>query len=273
MANYDNTRFYWLQLKEDFFDDDAICWLEEQPNGKEYSLFYLKLCLKSLRTNGIMIRKVGEILIPYDYKTLAKITNTNTDTVVVAMELLQKIGLIKKLETGEIYIAQVENMIGAQSVGAFKKQQQRIRQKNSLVITEGQKGDNCPLEKEKELELELEKEKEKPLPKNSASDIYKDEFDEVWSIYPNKKGKDKALKAYIKARKDGTTKEEIIKGLKAYINDIEVNKTPIQFIKHGATWFNQKAWQDDYNTQATAPIVGANGIKIDPNKTDLDDIF
>ena len=34
MSNYDSTKFYWLQLKEDFFDEDAIDWLEEQPNGK-----------------------------------------------------------------------------------------------------------------------------------------------------------------------------------------------------------------------------------------------
>ena len=57
MSAYDKTKFYWLQLKEDFFDDDAISWLEEQqPKGKEYALFYLKLCLKSLKTNGILIK-------------------------------------------------------------------------------------------------------------------------------------------------------------------------------------------------------------------------
>lgn len=51
MSKYEKDRkFYWLQLKEDFFDEDSISWLEEQENGKEYSLFYLKLCLKSLKT-------------------------------------------------------------------------------------------------------------------------------------------------------------------------------------------------------------------------------
>ena len=29
----ENKRYYWLKLKEDFFSDDAIEWLEEQ--GKE----------------------------------------------------------------------------------------------------------------------------------------------------------------------------------------------------------------------------------------------
>lgn len=127
MSNYDkNTRFYWLQLKEDFFEDDAIQWLEEQkPNGRDYAYFYLKLCLMSLRTNGVLIRNVGEILIPYDCRKLAELTRIDFDTVVVAMELLQKIGLVKILENGEIYINKLEQLIGQKSIGAFKKQQQR----------------------------------------------------------------------------------------------------------------------------------------------------
>jgi uncharacterized phage protein (TIGR02220 family)/predicted phage replisome organizer len=146
MSKYNDTKFYWLQLKEDFFDEDAINWLEEQPNGKEYCLFYLKLCLKSLKTNGIMIRQVGEMLVPYDCKKLSEITNTDVDTVVVAMELLKKIGLIKVLDNGELYLTEVEKMIGSQSIGAFKKQQQRL--------TSGQPADICP----PEIELDIEKE-------------------------------------------------------------------------------------------------------------------
>ena len=150
MAKYDkDTKFYWLQLKEDFFEDDAIEWLEEQkPNGRDYAYFYLKLCLKSLKSNGVLVRKVGKILIPYDNQKLAELTKMDFDTVTVAMELLKKIGLIQILENGEIYINQLENLIGSKSIGAFKKQQQRL--------LGGQKGDNCP----PKIEIELEKEKE-----------------------------------------------------------------------------------------------------------------
>lgn len=166
MAKYDkDTKFYWLQLKEDFFDDDAIDWLEEQPNGKEYSLFYLKLCLKSLRTNGILIRQVGQMLIPYDAEKLGELTKTNSDTVMVAMNLLMKIGLVQKLENGELYMTQVENMIGSKSLGAFKKQQQRALKPQNEVkeLPSGQEEDKCPPKKEIDLEkdLEIEKEKEK----------------------------------------------------------------------------------------------------------------
>lgn len=150
MAKYDkDTKFYWLQLKEDFFENDAIEWLEEQePNGRDYAYFYLKLCLKSLKSNGILIRNVGNILIPYDNRKLAELTKMDFDTVCVAMKLLQEIGLIEILENGEIYITQLENLIGSKSLGALKKQQQRMIGR--------QEGDKCP----PKIEIELKQEKE-----------------------------------------------------------------------------------------------------------------
>ena len=155
MSQYDKeTKFYWLQLKEDFFENDAIEWLEEQePNGRDYAYFYLKLCLKSLKSNGILIRNVGNILIPYDNRKLAELTKIDFDTVCVAMKLLQEIGLIQILENGEIYMTQLENLIGSVSKGALKKQQQRL--------LSGQKVDKCP----PKLELK-DKVKDKDINKN-----------------------------------------------------------------------------------------------------------
>ncbi len=124
-------KYYWMKLKEDFFDDDAIEWLEEQPKGKEYALFYLKLCLKSLKTNGILIRKVGTLLVPYDTKKLAEVTKTDFDTVVVAMELLKNIGLIEILECGEICIPHMEEMIGSETDKAAIMR--RIREQKKLM--------------------------------------------------------------------------------------------------------------------------------------------
>lgn len=167
MAKYDNTKFYWLQLKEDFFDEDAIDWLEDQPNGKEYSLFYLKLCLKSLRTHGILIRNVGNMVVPYDHVKLGELTKTNADTVKVAMQLLIEIGLVEILGNGALYIQQVETMIGSQSKSAFKKQQYRIAKKNNILLGGGQEEDNCP----PNIEIEKEKEEENKKDKIDKSNI------------------------------------------------------------------------------------------------------
>ena len=124
-------KFYWMKLREDFFDDDAMEWLEEQPKGKEYALFYLKLCLKSLKTNGLLIRTVGTLLVPYDTVKLAEITKTDFDTVVVAMELLKNIGLVEILEGGEICIPRMEEMIGSETDKASIMR--RIREQKKML--------------------------------------------------------------------------------------------------------------------------------------------
>ena len=78
-------------------------------------------------------------------------------------------------------------------------------------------------------------------------DIFnEEEFEIIWTEYPNKKGKANALKSYIKARKKGTTKEEVMIGLNNYLTYIKVEKINQQYIKHGSTWFNQECWNDDY---------------------------
>lgn len=178
MAKYDKeTKFYWLQLKEDFFEEDSIEWLEEQENGHKYSLFYLKLCLKSLKTNGILIRKVGNMLVPYDNKKLSEMTKTPVDTVIVAMELLKGIGLVQILENGELYITQLENMIGSQSKSALKKQQQR-QLKQQLLLEGGQEGDKCPPKIDIEIELEQEI-KDKEIKKEKKKIFKKPTIEEV----------------------------------------------------------------------------------------------
>ena len=165
-------KYYWLKLKEDFFEDDTIEWIEEQPNGERYSLFYLKLCLKSLKTDGILIRNVGDMLIPYDIKKLAEITRTDIDTARVAMELFKNIGLVQILENGEIYMTQLQNMVGSETSKAQLMRNKRARDKEkALPQPKNEDGNNVTdalpkryteteTEQEKEIEKEIEIEKE-----------------------------------------------------------------------------------------------------------------
>lgn len=82
--------------------------------------------------------------------------------------------------------------------------------------------------------------------KLSKKDIYS-EFENLWEIYPKKQGKEKALRHYEKARKSGTTYEEVYTGILAYREFIEAMETDMQYVKMGSTFFSQKAWQDDYH--------------------------
>ena len=76
----------------------------------------------------------------------------------------------------------------------------------------------------------------------------KSDFETLWSIYPNKKGKAKALTAYKKAIKDGVSNCDIEKGIKDYSREIEHKRTSPEYIAHGSTWFSNKRWEDDYET-------------------------
>lgn len=156
-----SKRYYWLKLKEDFFDEDTIEWLEEQENGLEYSHFYLKLCLKSLRTNGELIRSVGNIFIPYDTKKLSEITKTDIDTVKVAMALFKEIGLIDILDGGVIKLNQLTELVGSETDKAVMMRRKRITKQEGNIVTKS--GNNVPKRyhsKSKSKSIELEKEQE-----------------------------------------------------------------------------------------------------------------
>lgn len=199
-----DKKYYWLKLKEDFFEEDTISWIEEQENGKEYCLFYLKLCLKSLKTDGTLIRNVGTMLVPYDAKKLGEITNTDIDTVRVAMELFKNIGLVEILDNGEIYLNQLQNMVGSESKWAEKKRKQRkkVIEDNVPLLSQ-----NCPreTEKEKEIEQEIDIEKEIETELEQQQEIKrKDVVGKVklYMPYLNEKDIDTIVNEFLKANKD-----------------------------------------------------------------------
>lgn len=164
MSEHDSKRYFWLRLKEDFFDDDAISWLEEQTNGKEYALFYLKLCLKSLKHDGFLIRTVGNVLIPYDAKKLGEITRTNEDTVLVALKLLTEIGLVEVQENGTLFLTQLQSLIGSETNAAERMRKARAKAKEigtANNVREMFAICSPEIDIEKELEKETDKEQKK----------------------------------------------------------------------------------------------------------------
>ncbi|CEH34751.1 phage replisome organizer N-terminal domain-containing protein [Romboutsia lituseburensis] len=225
-----NTKkYYWLKLKEDFFEEDAIAWIEEQENGKDYCLFYLKLCLKSLKTNGLLIRNVGSMLVPYDAKTLAKVTNTDIDTVKVAMETFTRIGLVQILENGEIFISQLQNMVGSETKWAEKKRLQR-QKKDNVPLLSGQSP--IEIEKEKELEKELEIDIEPPhIEKEKSMVVEASKL--ITNYFPLEKNEvGRIIKTLIDSNKDMNYLEEKLNYVKNNPNTRDVVGLLINAIKN-----------------------------------------
>lgn len=84
--------------------------------------------------------------------------------------------------------------------------------------------------------------------KEASKISLKNRFDEIWKQYPTgrKQGKEKAFKSYKKAIKDGVEDLTILNGINAYKKQIKLQKTELQYIKQGSTWFNGKCWNDEY---------------------------
>lgn len=123
-------RYYWLKLKENFFEDDTIKYIESLKNGEKLCLFYLKLCCKALKDEGHLIRFVGKTFFPYDEKSLAQLTNTDEKTTKDALKLFLEIGLIERLESGELFLTQIKEMIGSETETA--ERMRKSRQKKIL---------------------------------------------------------------------------------------------------------------------------------------------
>lgn len=226
-------RYYWLKLDEKFFEDDTIEWIEEQENGKDYVIFYLKLCLKSLKDEGKLIRYVGERLIPYDVKALAKLTNTPPDTVAVAMKLFLEIGLVSNLESGEIYLNQINEMIGTETDIAKRVRKHRTKQEalghkpdslqsNKSSLQSNTPETKCNTEIEKEIDIE-----------------YSAFFEEVWKLYPNKKGKGKISKTKKKEiYKLGDEFKRCIERYKEYVENLKILGFKDLMYQNASTFFN-----------------------------------
>lgn len=171
----DNKKYYYLKLKDNFFDSDELIVLESMPDGYLYSNILLKLYLRSLKNEGKLMLNER---IPYNPTILSQVTRHNVGVVEKALDLFTNLGLIEKLDNGAIYMTDIQNFIGTSSTEADRKRSYRHRIENDKVPLIGQMSDKCPdkttleieIEKELEIEIEIKKEK-KPTQKQVFSNM------------------------------------------------------------------------------------------------------
>ncbi len=152
----DNRKYYYLKLKENYFDDDSIVLLESMQDGVLYSNILLKLYLKSLKHGG---RLQLDENIPYTAQMIATITRQQIGTVERALQIFLKLGLVEVLDSGTFYMSNIELLIGQSSTEAERKRAARLQNKAlSAPRTNGGHLSDIRLpEKEIEIKREIEK--------------------------------------------------------------------------------------------------------------------
>lgn len=246
----DNKKYYYLKLKDNFFDSEDIKVLESMDNGYKYSNILLKMYLRSLKREGLLIFKER---IPYNPKMIATVTGHNVNDVKQALVLFQEMGLIEMLSNGAIYMMDIQNYIGASSTEAdrIRAYRNEIKQKKDKLLS----GENIELldastnvqdnsykcTPEIEIELELELERKKELKKEQEIDTYTSDFEELWEMYPLKKGKGRIAGKESKLKLISNMKDEMKRCIERYIKYVEMRKStdfPEMHFMNGSTFFN-----------------------------------
>lgn len=197
-----------------------------------------------LKENGliniIQRRKEGKIEGWY-IEVSYLVTQKRVDEIKIKVEESNnsQIGVIESnnSQSNNSYNQEVENSTsGKEEINALKEKIKCLNEK--IKVLENNKENYQQVDKVSSLSKEEEK-------------ILKNEFEELWELYPKKRGKKEAFNSYCKYRKslkeDYVTKEDVRKGIERYNNYIRVNYVQDRFIKYGSTFFEERAWEDDYS--------------------------
>ena len=196
----DNRKYYYLKLKDNFFDGDSIVLIENMQDGILYSNILLKLYLKSLKNGG---RLQLDEHIPYTAQMIATLTRHQIGTVERALNIFRQLGLVEELDGGLLYMTDIELMIGQSSTEAERKRAARLENKALLPTRTngGHLSDICPpeIEIKKEIDIESDKERYTGQPTPAVYGRYKNifltdtelselqtELPDTWDFYINR---------------------------------------------------------------------------------------
>ncbi|HEN3195757.1 TPA: phage replisome organizer N-terminal domain-containing protein [Streptococcus agalactiae] len=156
----DNKKYYYLKLKENFFESDEAIILESMPDGYIYSNILLKLYLRSLKNDGLLM---FNNLIPYNAQMLATITRHQVGTVEKAIQIFRDLQLIEILDNGAIYMTNIQNFVGKSSTDADRKRIERLKVKQIGQMSTKYAEKSPPeieIEKDKKIDINIDKELE-----------------------------------------------------------------------------------------------------------------
>lgn len=159
-------RYYWLKLKDDFFNDKRIKKLRKVAGGDTYTIIYLKLMLATLDSDGIYEYEGIE---EYLADEIALTLDEDADNVQITLNYLMQSGLMVELDENNYELPMVKESIGAETSSAKRVRAFRERQKAlqcNTDVTEEKHIGNV----EKEIEKDKEKREDKEIEKKKKKD-------------------------------------------------------------------------------------------------------
>ena len=244
----------WIKITTDIFDDEKILLIESLPDSYAIITVWFKLlCLAGKQNNSGVFMMSNKIA--YTDKMLATIFRMKESTVTMALNTFSEFGMIEIVD-GVITIpnwGRHQNLDQLESKKQYMRNYMKeYREKQKLLVCKPNSKTNNKSnvsEADKEIDKELDKDIEKP----------KKEIRHKYGLYNNVLLSDDDLE---KLKTEFSDWEQRIERLSEYIAS-----TGKSYKNHLATI---RAWSRKDNQQRK---VGANGIAISNEKSDLDGVF
>lgn len=207
-----NRRYYWLQLKEDFFKSKEMKLMRKLPGGEELTIIYLKIMLASLPDEGkIYFEGLAEDLA----EELALLIDEDTEAVRMALMFLTKKNLLTTIDNYQFTLEQVPEMIGSETASTRRSRRYRGGQKALQCNTDATKCNTDATKCNGDIEIDIDIEKDIELDQDQEQK-QKNAVDGENLIFKKMK------EAFGEMSVNGTMVEEVERLLKQYGQELVV---------------------------------------------------
>ena len=180
-------KYYWLKLKDNFFNQKEVKKLRRIAGGDTYTIIYLKMQLLSIKKDGIIEFEGTE-------KDLAEQLSYEIDedlnNIQVTLSFLKVNNLIEEISENNFLLTKVPDCIGKE--GASAERVRRHRERKALLEKEKEQkmlqcngevtdSNNDVIKSNTEIEKEKEKEKEIEKDNNISKDIFINKVVSEWN--------------------------------------------------------------------------------------------
>jgi len=192
-----SKRYYWLKLYDDFFTNKRIKRLRSISGGDTFTIIYLKMQLKALKTDGFLY---FDGVLDNFAEELALDLDEKPEDVHLTIQYLLSVGLLESNQEDVYKLTYMDKVIGSEDASAERVRNYRERQKAlhcNTNVTEVKR--ICNVEKEIEKEIEIDtRDRDKRIDYQQIVDMYNEtcvSFSQLKSLSDSRK---KAIKARLK---------------------------------------------------------------------------
>jgi predicted phage replisome organizer/uncharacterized phage protein (TIGR02220 family) len=158
----ENRRYYWLQLKDDFFNSKEMKLMRKLPGGEEITIIYLKMMLASLAEQGkLYFEGLAEDLA----EELSLIIDEDPEAIRLTLMFLTKKKLLTTSDNYQFNLEQVPEMVGSETASTRRSRKHRETQKLLQCNTTATKGNG-------DIDIDIDIDIDKGL--KPQSDVYEE---------------------------------------------------------------------------------------------------